>query len=548
MMNKALPSRGPWVPVAAALLLASCVGGIGDLPEQEDPGAKTLAATDATVMRRLNRVELAHTFEDVLGDAYKGDPDAVDQRMSNDPLVQGFDTISEALTTTAGFVEQAHGLIEYMVGQTDIATLSACDAAALGEGACVDAFLDEVGLRVLRRPLDATERASYKKLFDKVHATEPHDTALAAVLTRMFQSPDFLYHVALGDPGTGKLVDHELAARLSYLLWESMPDEALFEAAATGKLRTAADVEREVARMLEDPRAKRTLTRFFELWLHIDALDVIAKDPTVYADFDALRPSMRTEFDMFLEHVVGGGGDLRALLTSQDTFVDAPLAGLYGVDPPAGAGFAQVKLDAKQRAGILTQSAFLSIFGKATRSAPILRGVFVRERLLCAPLPPPPANAAVIPPDLPSPTTTRAFFEDLTASDKCMACHQQINPIGFGFESYDGIGRYRTTEKGFPVDASGALTAGDQAGPFDGAVELAGKLADSEDVHRCLATQWLRFRFGRVFGPHDRRIVDQLDADLAKEGGKLRALALALARSEALYDPHFQLPAEEVTP
>jgi len=198
------------------------------------------------------------------------------------------------------------------------------------------------------------------------------------------------------------------------------------------------------------------------------------------------------------------------------------------------------------RAGILSQAAFLSIAGKANRSAPILRGVFVRERLLCATLPPPPPNAGTIPPELPSPTTTRDFFTDLTAPEQCQSCHSLINPVGFGFESFDGIGRWRDEENGYAVDASGVLTAGDVEGPFAGPVELAQRLAKSEDVQRCLATQWFRFRFGRLGVADDAPILDALGAQFVASGGKLRALAGALAHSEALYQAHFQLP--EVKP
>ncbi len=548
MRNRASFPAYRWIPFGVTLLLSSCVGGIGDPVADENSGPKTAPATDATVLRHLNNVELANTLEVLLGDAYKGDPDAVSQRMSNDPLVQGFDTIAEAITTSSGYVEQAHGLIEYIVGQTDVVALSECDAAAKGEASCVDTFLDNVGLHALRRPLTTDERASYKVLFDKVQQADSYEGALAALLTRLLQSPDFLYHVALGDSETGKLVDHELASRLSYLLWENMPDDELFDAAASGNLRTPDDVEKQATRMLSDPRASRTLTRFFELWVGARALTTIVKDPAVYPEFEALRPSMMAELDMFLQAAVAGDGDVTSLLTSPAAFVDAPLAELYGVSPPSGDGFVQVKVDPKQRAGLLTQAAFLAIYGKSNRSAPILRGVFVREKLLCAPLPPPPPNAGVIPAGVPSQATTRDFFVDLTKAESCMVCHSQINPIGFGFEAFDGIGRHRTEENGVPVDASGEITAGDKRGAFDGAVDLANKLASSTEVARCLTTQWLRFRFGRGLGPHDSRIIDQAEDALAKEGGKLRALPAILARSEAFYDPHYQLEAEEVSP
>ena len=550
-MSRALESKLPRASRAAFVLtvaLAACVGEIGDRPEGAlggDPSDVPHGPSGSTVLRRLNRVELTNTFADLLGSAYGGAPDAVAQRLPGDPRVQGFDTIADALTTSTGFVEQAHGLVEAMVTDTDIDALHGC---ATPGAACVEGFLDDVGLRALRRPLSGEERASYLALFDKVSGTDGSDVAMRAVLTRLLQTPDFLYHVALGDPDTGRLDAFELASRLSYVLWESMPDAELFTAAAGGSLETAEEVEAQIARMLDDPRAKKTIQRFFGLWFRVDALDDTVKDPEVYPGFDELRASMRGEFERYVEHVVfENEGDLEMLLTSRETFVDATLAELYGVTPPAGGGFEKVELD-PSRAGILSQGAFLSIAGKANRSAPILRGIFVRERLLCAPLPPPPPNASAIPPDLPSPTTTRDFFTDLTSPELCNSCHSVINPIGFAFEHFDGIGRYRDAENGYPIDATGALTAGDQAGPVDGAVELAARLAASEDVQRCLATQWFRFRFGRLGGEADAPIVDQLAADFVASGGNLRALAASLARSPALYQAHFELPLEPEAP
>ncbi|MEJ7734027.1 MAG: DUF1592 domain-containing protein [Polyangiaceae bacterium] len=550
--------RTPLAPVARGALLAlllgasACIGEIGDAtPDGDEQPSGTSSGgpaghgpSSATVLRRLNRFELANTVADLLGDAYLGDPEAVEKRLPSDPLVQGFDTIADALGTSSSFVEAAHGVIEVVVDDTDLAVLHPCDLQGQPE-ACAESFLDEVGTRALRRPLDAEERASYLALFDGLRAEHGDESALAAVLVRLLQSPSFLYHLQLGDPETGRLDAFELASRLSYLLWETMPDDALLEAAAAGKLDAPAGVEAELGRMLDDPRAKRTLQRFFELWFRIATLDGISKDPEVYPEFADLRPSMREEFSRYLEHVVfESDGDLAMLLSSPETFVDPALAEFYGVTSP-GAGFEKVTFPEGRRAGILSQAAFLSIAGKANRSAPILRGVFVRERLLCATLPPPPPNAGTIPPELPSPTTTRDFFTDLTAPEECQSCHSLINPVGFGFENFDGMGRWRDEENDHPIDASGVLTAGDVEGPFDGPVELANRLATSKDVQRCLATQWFRFRFGRLGAPEDAAILDTLGEQFVASGGKLRELAGALARSEALYQAHFQLPEDK---
>lgn len=517
--------------LAALALPAACTepppGDDDDQPPPPDP--------PSTPLRRLNRVELVNTLGDLLGPAYTGDLTELPGRIPADPVVGGLDTIAASLGTSATYVEQMGGLMEYVAAHVDLAQLApgAADATA------VPVLLDGFGRKALRRPLTADERTSHAALYARLATAQGHEVALRAVVQRLLSSPDFLYHVALGDPATGLLTDHELAARLSYLLWETMPDAALATAADAGELHTPAQVEAAIARMAADARTGRALLRFTRAWMQVEGLDTIAKDPRLYPEFPALRASMRESFDRFLVDTVATG-DVDTLLTSNEAYVDDALAGLYGVASPGP--MTRVPLQPGQRAGVLTQAAFLTVLGKANRSSPILRGVFVLDRLLCTPPDPPPPGGGVIPPDLPQPTTTRAFFTDLTAAPGCNECHQVINPIGFGFGHYDAIGRWRIEEQGYPIDATGHLVVDGQDASFDGALQLTRRLSTSTQVRRCLVQRWFRSRFGRAETAADDPIVDALDGAFAAEGSKLAALARILARTDAFYRPHFQLP------
>ena len=519
--------------LAAALAVASplaCTDGGGGDDEPPPPPPEPAS----TPLRRLNRVELTRTLAELVGPAFVGDLDAIGHRLPPDPLVNGMDTIAQALGTSPTYVEQMGGLMEWVVNQLDLAVLAPGAAGADGLPAVFDGF----GRKALRRPLTAEERASYTMLYQKLAPTQGHDVGLRAVLIRLLLTPDFLYHVALGDGTTGKLTDHEMAARLSYLLWETMPDDQLASAADRGELHTPEQVEAQLARLAADPRATDTLMRFTRAWLQVEGIDTIVKDTRLYPEFPGLQRSMKESFDRFLADVVATG-DLDELLTSDEAYVDDKLAELYGVAAPPT--MTRVQLNGAQRAGVMTQAAFLSVFGKANRSAPILRGVFVLDRLLCAPPDPPPPGGGIIPPDVVQTTTTRDFFTDLTAAPGCLSCHETINPIGFGFEHYDSIGRWRIEENGFPIDATGHVTLAGAVLPFDGTEQLTEALAGSDQVRRCLVQRWFRSRFGRIDNDLDAPIVTALDDAFAADGTRLRALATVLARTEAFYRPHFQL-------
>jgi hypothetical protein len=236
--------------------------------------------------------------------------------------------------------------------------------------------------------------------------------------------------------------------------------------------------------------------------------------------------------DRFIDHVYWEDGNVAALFSSKRVFVNDRLAQLYGVPAPSS-GFGGV--DIVDRAGLATQPGLMALLAHSDQSAPVLRGVFVLERLMCVPVPAPPPTVNNMPPDPDPNATTRERFRVHTASADCAGCHRIIDGIGFGFEAYDHVGRYREQEHGLPVDTTGEVLAGDPAamGPFDGAAELGARLMTSARVRDCVATNWYRFALGRLETSEDACSLDQIKADFALASGDLRELLIAITRSVA---------------
>jgi hypothetical protein len=282
--------------------------------------------------------------------------------------------------------------------------------------------------------------------------------------------------------------------------------------------------------MLADPRARDVVTRFFQQWLEVEEIELAVKDSATYPEHHAgLASSWRSEIEQLVSHTVfDGSGTLRALLSSSESFVNAELAGLYGAPTPA-TGFARVTLDPTQRAGLLTTGAFLAMHANPNQSSPVLRGKIVRERLLCQPLKPPPGTVEINPPAPDPSLTTREQYAMHTEDPSCASCHDLIDPIGFGFEQYDGIGRFRSTENGKPVDASGALTQTQSIdGPFVGAVELSQRLAESEEVRECFAAQWFRFAHGREATAEEACALSELSSTFSQADSNVQELIVAI--------------------
>jgi hypothetical protein len=318
-----------------------------------------------------------------------------------------------------------------------------------------------------------------------------------------------------------------------------MPDDALMRAAESGQLTTKAQVADQARRMLQDKRVAAILADFHRQWLELDKLDSLEKEAAVVPGFTSdIGPLMKTEAQTFVDAVLSSAKpDLGSLLQSPFSFMNAKLAGFYGVKGPTAAAFERVELDPQQRAGILTLGGLLSIQAHPDQTSPVKRGLFVRRQLLCDSPPPPPPNVVVQLPKADPSLSTRERFGQHSSDPYCKACHQLMDPIGLGFESYDAAGRYRSTENGKAIDSSGQLIdTVDIDGTFVGAVDLAKRLAGSSQVSDCTVTEWFRYAYGRdeVDG-QDACNTAQLRDTFAKSGQNVRELMFALTQTDAFF-------------
>jgi hypothetical protein len=327
-----------------------------------------------------------------------------------------------------------------------------------------------------------------------------------------------------------------------------MPDDDLFAASDAGELATKDQIAAQARRMLEHPRARQAVANFHSQWLKLTHIETVAKAQATYPLYhDGLRSLWKQETEAFLEHVVfDGEGDVATLLSAPYSMMNAELAAFYGVaNPPSGEAFERVDLDPNERAGLLTQASLLAVNAKPNQSSPVHRGKFVREMLLCQLLPPPPNNVEIKPPEVKPGVTTRERFKEHSANPECASCHVLMDPIGFGFENYDGIGLWRDKDQGLPVDAGGALFATkDIDGTFNGAVELAKRLAESAEVGQCVATQWFRFGYGRAEGKTDACAMAEIQGAFAASGDNIKELLVGLTQTEAFLYRHKPDPTE----
>lgn len=422
-------------------------------------------------------------------------------------------------------------------------TVVGCDTV---DTACRDAFVSRFIERAYRRPPTAAERAAYVSLFDRgpelFGSGDDFRDGVQLVVEAALQSPHFLYRVEVGSGETDnfgtRLTPHELASRLSFLFWGTMPDDALFAAANDGSLATAAGFEAQLQRVAADERVAERSIDFHERWLQLASLAGSSKDAALYPFYDAnLVASMREEARLFINAVtIEESGGIIELLTAPYGFVDVNLNAIYGFDGAFDAAFTRVDYPTPTpRGGLLTQAAFLTGHSSsATTTSPILRGTFVLRRLACLDIPEPPANAVsqMPPPPAQPPVTTRDLFTWKTSMTECSGCHTLINPVGFAFEEFDAVGRHRTEENGAPVDASGQLSA-PQALNFNGAKDLSAQLATLPETAACYASNWLEYAYARPATDADRATLADLQHSLSAPGFGAKQMLLRLARSAA---------------
>jgi Protein of unknown function (DUF1588)/Protein of unknown function (DUF1592)/Protein of unknown function (DUF1595)/Protein of unknown function (DUF1587)/Protein of unknown function (DUF1585) len=525
--------------MAAALPAAACVGSIGDPDGGEDTNGPAGAEQRVGVQgaRRLTAVEYNRTVRDLLGEE-----DANAELILPSDRRTPFDNELALQTASAALISGAELLAGTIAGKlvADPARRAAvvgCEPAGPGDKACFEKFIRSFGRRAFRRPIADSEVSRFAALIAHGEAEGDFWVAVDSALRAFLQHPSFLYRVehgtqVPGQVGTFALSDHELATRMSYFLTGTTPPGWLLDDADAGKLTTDDGARAAAAKLLESEDARKAVARFHALWIGWEA---------------TANPSMQIETNALLDRVLfDERGSFQDLLRADQTYVDAALAEVYGLPPPASGGFAWVRWGDTGRQGLLSQGAFLSLGSKFADTSPTQRGLLVRTRLFCHVIAqPPPGIDADQPPKGKGENACKIDRYDMSTREGCKGCHAQMDPIGFGLENYDASGRFRETQvdrPDCPISGEGEL---DGIGKFNGPKELSDLLIQEEDLSTCVVTHLYRFAMGRYkLDTADLAFIEKLTAEAAPEG----EIILVDALQDFVGSPEFRLRREEPAP
>lgn len=537
--------------ILASLVLAGCQGTISSL-EPTIPGTNCKLTAPPTALVRLTHLQYDNTINDLLG--LSGQTPS--QSFTPDPSFSGFNNSAEGLAVVDRLGR------DYRRAAEDLATLTINTPAAKASilpctqttDACAQQFVDSFGRRAFRRPLTSAESAAYFTLFKRGGALvdgapDAFTAGVSLTIEAMLQSPDFLYRVevdleASSNAGIAKLTPYEVASKLSFMLWNTMPDTALLDAAERGQLATADQLRVQVLRMLEDPRATQSIDDFHAQWLELERYHSIVRDTALFPAFNATLPDqMEEETLRFTRSVILEQAPFSTLYTANYTFVNADLARVYGMTGVTGSALQRVTLDPAQRKGLLTQPGLLASHSYSRTSSPIHRGVFTVRRVLGQPQPdPPPGIDFTLPPLMGTVRTTRDQVTLKTSARDCAGCHININTPGFSFENYDALGQWRTQENGVDIDATGTIVLSGKSTPFTNAIGLIDAIAESSEARGSYARNWFRYASQRADGDNDSCELKTLTDGLADPQRPVRELLVDLALL-----PSFSLR-PEVTP
>jgi hypothetical protein len=400
---------------------------------------------------------------------------------------------------------------------------------------CAARIIQPLVHRAYRRPVTKNEVDELLSLVRMAQQRgDTFENGIRVALEAMLVNPNFLFRIERDPAGANsshRISDLELASRLSYFLWSSMPDDELLRLAEQDRLHVPDTLHAQMKRLLDDPRSRALVDNFGGQWLQFRNLDVLKPDPQKFPKFDAeLREAMRTETELFFAAIVHEDRSILDFLDGRFTYLNERLAKHYGIDGVTGREFRRVELDGVERSGVLTQASVLTVSSYPTRTSPVIRGKWVLENLLDTPPPPPPPD---VPPlneaEVGATASLREQMEKHRANAACAGCHARMDPIGFGLENYDAIGRYRTTDGKFPIDSSGALPNGKS---FAGAGELKTILRnDPQNFTRALSGKLLTYALGRGLEPYDRAAVATIMNHVQQNGYRFSALVQAIVDS-----------------
>lgn len=392
--------------------------------------------------------------------------------------------------------------------------------------------------RAFRRRATDAEIDGLVALFDFAREKgETVERSMQITTSAILVSPSFLFRIEKDAPSgkTRTLSDVEMASRLSYFLWSSLPDDELFRAGVKGELHTDKQLIEQALRMLKDPKSRALVENFAGQWLQLRNLDTFFPDKERFPDYDdALKSAMRRETEEFFSFLVREDRSVLEFLDADYTFVNERLAKHYGLQGVSGEEFRRVSVDLAQRGGLLGQASILSVTSNPTRTSPVKRGKWILENLFASPPPPPPPNVpelAVENKEKPLTGTLRQQMEQHRSDPSCAACHQLMDPLGFGLENYNAVGAWRTDDGLHPVDPSGELPDGRS---FKGPAELKTILKSrEEEFRRCLAEKMLTYAIGRGLEHYDACAVQRISRECAENGNRFSVIVTEIVLSPA---------------
>ena len=516
------------------------------------PDLDAMVCDDAIVdpgpspMRLLSRTQYLNTLKSLVGDV-PGAKEALANFV--EPSSLGASQAHLNATDVEGYARAAMVVATYIAEDPDrLNQVAPCDEATAPDE-CARTFVVSFGRAAYRAPVDDEDDiAAHLALFE-VGNSVSYAHGIELLLEAMLQAPRFLYQVEVGTSehvaeGAVRLTPHEVAARLSYSIWNDKPDERLLAAAESGELASEAGVQAQLEWMLNDKRGQRYVQQFLEDWTHIRRVLSLAKREDLYPAWQEIQSATYEQGAAFFDQVIEQeGGTLSALLTSKTVMINDKLAGHYGVS--ASAEFEAHELNQADTSGLLTLPALLATLAKPGESSPVHRGLFVREALLCQHPPPPPSEIPAAP-EVDSGGSTRERLAQHLVDPGCAGCHQLLDPVGFGLESYDAMGMYREFDGGKLVDASGELSGTDVDGTFSGPAQLGDMLAQSKIVEQCVARQWFRYAVKRVESDSDLCAIKNIVEHFRNADQDLRTLPQAVVKTDAFL---YRRPSDaQVTP
>jgi hypothetical protein len=521
---------------------SATTGGTGStLPPDLTPEAcKAAVVPGRTPLRRLTGTEYNNTIKDILGDTTSPADKFPPPEESS-----GFLNNADAYQTTELHVQAWFAAAEALASSYRKAGKLALPCAADAES-CATQFIKDFGKKVFRRPLTDAEVTSYHARFVAGSTGGSFEEGLEWVVGRMLQSPHFLYRVELETAGKAPgtvvpLDDYSIATRLSYFLWSTTPDDTLLAAADGKQLSTPEGVKAQVTRMLSSPAFASTLTTFHEQWTEWDQVYGAEKTATTTPAWGAnVQADMMHESELFVKSVFDSNGTFKDLLTASYTFVNPSLAQLYGIAYPGnGTDFVKVE-NVPHRFGLLTQPSILAGHAHPNQSAPVKRGFMIRKHLLCTDPPPPPAGLIIKIPEVVPGSTTKERFLSHRTDPTCGGCHVMLDPLGLTLENYDELGRWRDTDGGKPVDASGGFTLVASLGgvsdpsmaPIAGPEELGAKLAGLKEAKECMVFNWFRYAMGHHEEQADTCTVNALLSRFEGSQQNMSDLLIGIATSD----------------